>query len=278
MVTSSKKLTVSYGTFSCTLEGFDDPFTTLQMVAEYFRKLAAEDRYFGGIPRVPDTETLKQIARNATSRDVDADVGEDGIVLRQSNAPAPEAETAEPVAPVAKADVAVPLATEPADTALFRSRRHVETAPDETAVAAMVEPADIKTAMPQSVQDALAAIRHNVEQAEPGVAIAATPEQNPEPDEDEAVDLLAEDTDAPLILQASERLDSEVGEENIFDQTDDAEITAEAEVAEVVEEMDEAVAETEIEEAAEKVAAAEVAAVDVAEADTGSRGRTGPRP
>ena len=84
MVTSSKILTVTYGTFSCTLEGFDDPFTTLQMVAEYFRKLAAEDRYFGGVPQVPDAQTLTRIAEKANPKGVATEIGEHGIILRQT--------------------------------------------------------------------------------------------------------------------------------------------------------------------------------------------------
>lgn len=113
MSDTSKKLTVAFGTFSCTLQGFDDPFPIMKRVVDYFQSLAAADPTFGSEPQRPDTDELRTIAEENTDGGVEAELLGDELVLRQTETPEAPVEAAVEPAPVIDVVEADPIVEEP---------------------------------------------------------------------------------------------------------------------------------------------------------------------
>ena len=61
MEENTQVLDVTYGNFSCRLEGFEDSVETMKLVVSFFHELAGHDRFMDTEPLAPDMTTLARL-------------------------------------------------------------------------------------------------------------------------------------------------------------------------------------------------------------------------
>lgn len=91
MEENTQVLDVTYGNFSCRLEGFEDSVETMKLVVSFFHELAGHDRFMDTEPLAPDMTTLARLTEEQTGVAVDVEGEGNQVSLRVRHEDADEA-------------------------------------------------------------------------------------------------------------------------------------------------------------------------------------------
>ena len=82
MIKTDKIVTLSYGTFSCSMQGFDDKFDILEPIAHYFRDLLINEHQDDGKLPTPDADVLARLVGDVIAHPVEGYEAQGMIVLK----------------------------------------------------------------------------------------------------------------------------------------------------------------------------------------------------
>lgn len=109
MTDKTQILDVTYGTFCCRLEGFDDSVATLKQIVDYFHDLAGHAQFLDTVQLAPNLDKVARLAQAPSGGEVEAEVAGGTLRLRLHNRPAPTADEDPADHPLAGESVAARL-------------------------------------------------------------------------------------------------------------------------------------------------------------------------
>ena len=86
----NRKVAVAFGSFSCVVEGYDEPFKVIQRVVRFFEHKAEENPNFGDWQDIGDVDDLRARLENLGDGPVEIDTMAGGVRVRRLIAEGPE--------------------------------------------------------------------------------------------------------------------------------------------------------------------------------------------